>query len=327
MACGSVDKHVAAPTLRVPVRRLQNPARLPTTLCSRSNSLQAFPSPVRAAQSLGPAGVVPRRRRLGKRPPPGPSWPQPPALCQLTQTRVGLFQAEPNRLQRAEFVQSQIDALKALVEHSAEQIPGPCRLTRAALGQHPNTGLQPNGIGHCGTLSLPLQHQTVAGWTSAKLRGRSAAAAHADRRVVAFDPVLNIQDANVPLPHIQGVADVEELFLSVQLELVQRFRPRLPPKAVELLTVHTNDVAQITVPPEDNAEHVVEFGERHVIGDRDQADDHRAHLAQNRSQNQAFEGDCFSHLSRLLDRPTPDFLALSSQSVYEIRRSWICRRL
>src|ERR1700730_13698973 len=70
-------------------------------------------------------------------------------------------------------------------------------------------------------------------------------------------------------------------------------------------------VAQITVPPEDNAEHVVEFGERHVIADRDQADDHRAHLAQNRSQNQAFEGGCFNHHSRLLDRPTPDFLALS----------------
>jgi hypothetical protein len=53
------------------------------------------------------------------------------------------------------------------------------------------------------------------------------------------------------------------------------FGPRLPPEAVELLTVHTNDVAQIAVPPEDRAEHVVEFGERHVIGDRDQADDHR----------------------------------------------------
>jgi len=36
-------------------------------------------------------------------------------------------------------------------------------------------------------------------------------------------------------------------------------------------------------------------------------------LAQNRSQNQAFEGDCFSHLSRLLDRSTPDFLALSKK--------------
>src|SRR6202521_2062083 len=147
----------------------------------------------------------------------------------------------------------------------------------------------------------------IAGWTSAKLRRRSAAAAHADRRVVAFDPVLNIQDPNVPLPHIQGVADVEELFLSVQLELVQCFRPRLPPKAVELLTVHANDVAQITVPPEDIAEHVVEFGERHVIGDRDQADDHRAHLAQNRSQNQAFEGGCFNHLSRLLGSRPPTF--------------------
>jgi|ERR1700730_7936772 hypothetical protein len=57
--------------------------------------------------------------------------------------------------------------------------------------------------------------------------------------------------------------------------------------------------AQIAVPPEDSAEHVVEFEERHVIGDRDQADDHLAHLAQNRTQNQAFEADCFSHLSRV----------------------------
>jgi hypothetical protein len=38
--------------------------------------------------------------------------------------------------------------------------------------------------------------------------------------VVAFDTVLNIQDANVPPPHMQGVADAEELSLPVQLELV-----------------------------------------------------------------------------------------------------------
>ena len=104
---------------------------------------------------------------------------------------------------------------------------------------------------------------------------------------------------------------------------MQCFRSRLPPKAVELLTVHTNDVAQITVPPEDNAEHVVEFGERHVIADRDQADDHRAHLAQNRSQNQAFERGCFNHLSRLIDRPTPDFLALSYPALRRDRLSWV----
>jgi hypothetical protein len=78
----------------------------------------------------------------------------------------------------------------------------------------------------------------------------------------------------------------------MQLELVQCFRPHLTPEAVELL--HTNEVAQIAVPTENNAEHVVEFGERHAIGDRDQADDHRAHLAQNRSQNQVFEGNFFN---------------------------------
>jgi len=59
--------------------------------------------------------------------------------------------------------------------------------------------------------------------------------------------------------------------------------------------MHTNDVTQIAVPPEDNAEHVVEFGERHVIGDRDQADDPRAHLPQNRSQNH------YIHISKGLD--------------------------
>jgi hypothetical protein len=86
---------------------------------------------------------------------------------------------------------------------------------------------------------------------------------------------------------------------------VQFFRPRLPPEAINFLTVHTNDVAQIAVPPENRAEHVVKFVERHLIGNRDQADDHRAHLAQYRSQNQAFEGGCFNRLSRLLGSPDP----------------------
>ena len=106
---------------------------------------------------------------------------------------------------------------------------------------------------------------------------------------------------------MQGVANVEEFFLPVQLELVQCFGPRLPPEAINFLTVHPNDVAQIAVPPENRAEHVVKFVERHLIGDRDQADDHRAHLAQNHPQNQAFEGGCFNHLSRLLGSRPPTF--------------------
>ena len=45
---------------------------------------------------------------------------------------------------------------------------------------------------------------------------------------------------------------------------------------------------------------------------RGSADDDQAHLRENRWQNQAFEGNCFNHLSRLLrSRRPPDFLALS----------------
>jgi hypothetical protein len=52
---------------------------------------------------------------------------------------------------------------------------------------------------------------------------------------------------------MQGVAGVEKLFLSVQSEFVQGIGSRFPAKAVELLTVDTNEVAQIAVPPENGA--------------------------------------------------------------------------
>jgi len=52
-----------------------------------------------------------------------------------------------------------------------------------------------------------------------------------------------------------------------------------PTKAVELLAVDTNEVTEISVPPENGMEDLVKFWEIHLIGDRDQADYHRTHLA------------------------------------------------
>ena len=52
---------------------------------------------------------------------------------------------------------------------------------------------------------------------------------------------------------MQGVADVEELFLPVQPEFVYGFGPRLSAEAVELLTVDTNEVAKISAPSENGA--------------------------------------------------------------------------
>jgi len=97
------------------------------------------------------------------------------------------------------------------------------------------------------------------------------------------------------------------------LEFVKGFRLLLPPEAIELLTVEANDVAEIAAPAENGSKDVVKFGELHVIGDRDQADHHRAHFMQNCSQNQAFEWGWFKHAPRLLGlSQIPDFLVHST---------------
>jgi hypothetical protein len=96
------------------------------------------------------------------------------------------------------------------------------------------------------------------------------------------------------------IADVGSKLIKAVDELLRSVR--LPPEAINFLTVHTNDVAQIAVPPENSAEHVVKFMERHLVGDRDQADDHPTHLAQNRSQNQALSSTTLE-AGMLADRP------------------------
>ena len=83
---------------------------------------------------------------------------------------------------------------------------------------------------------------------------------------------------HVPFPHVQGVANVEKLLLAVQLQFVKGGL-RLPAEAIELLPVDANDVAQIALPAQNGAEDIVEIGKLHLIGDRDQADDHRTDVA------------------------------------------------
>src|SRR5271167_646348 len=213
---------------------------MPTAFCSRSNSCQAFPSPVPAARSSGPAGVVRRRRRLGKRPPPGPSWPQPPALCQLTHTRVGLFQAEPIRLQRSEFVQSSIDALKALLQHGCGADPRSVPIDPSR--PRPTSEHQPPAE-RDRTLRRPLVAASALDGSrldprkipGAQRLGRLNTPARGRLRRPPEYP-----RPERPIPTCAGVANVEELLLAVQLKLVQCLRPRLPPEAINFLTVHAN---------------------------------------------------------------------------------------
>jgi hypothetical protein len=71
----------------------------------------------------------------------------------------------------------------------------------------------------------------------------------------------------------------------------------------------------IALSPENSAEHVVKFVERHLIGDRDQADDHRAHLPQNDRRIKRLKETLFTISPDYSDRSTPDFLALSKNSI------------
>jgi hypothetical protein len=60
--------------------------------------------------------------------------------------------------------------------------------------------------------------------------------------VLPFHSLLNVEDADLPLPQVQRVANIQELLLPVKLELVQCLRPRGAVKTVELLTMDADDV-------------------------------------------------------------------------------------
>ena len=157
------------------------------------------------------------------------------------------------------------------------------RLILACLRQHLKAGLHHDRRQHRVALSLPFQHEPISHWTAAALQWCSATATQENGLTVALRPLLDVENLNIPLPHRLGVADVEELFPSVQFELVQGLGARLFSKAVELLAVDMNDIAQIAAPAQDGSKDVVELRQIHLIGDRDMADHHRVNMAQNRS--------------------------------------------
>ena len=102
----------------------------------------------------------------------------------------------------------------------------------------------------------PLQHSGGTAATQANGIG------------LTFHRLLNVENADLPLPQVQGVADIKELFLPVRLELVQCFRPRVPAKTVELLPVDADNVAQIVILSKNGPEDVVELGQPQAVRNR-----------------------------------------------------------
>lgn len=129
-------------------------------------------------------------------------------------------------------------------------ILSPCRCRRA----------------HRLTLPLPLQHQSIPGWTAAVLWRRRTPAANANRSVVAIGRHACCQEAGLPtLPAVDGSARVKKLFLSAQLEVAQCFQARSSPEAVVLLAVNPKDETQ-SIPAQNGAEYLVERRKIQVVG-------------------------------------------------------------
>jgi len=99
--------------------------------------------------------------------------------------------------------------------------------------------------------------------------------------VIAVGASFQVHHAHVPFPQVQRVANIEKRLLAVQLQLVEGLGLHLASEAVELLAMNTDDEAKIAPPTQNGAEGIVEIQELHVIGERDQADHHGAHLAKN----------------------------------------------
>jgi hypothetical protein len=77
---------------------------------------------------------------------------------------------------------------------------------------------------------------------------------------------LNVHDTE--LPHVQQVADVEELLLAMQAKLSQWLRSRATPKAVELLRVNPKGVSEIATPAQYLLEDIMQIAQFRVIAHR-----------------------------------------------------------
>ena len=95
---------------------------------------------------------------------------------------------------------------------------------------------------------MTCEHEAIPTWPATVLRWRSTASFQAHNiDVLAFDR-FDVQHPNLPLPHIQRVADVAEFLLATQRKVAQPFAMSLATEAVDLLSADAHDETQVLRP-------------------------------------------------------------------------------
>ena len=115
-------------------------------------------------------------------------------------------------------------------------------------------------------LLLTVEHQPIASGPTATLRRCGATTAQAKRIwVFGRSAFLNVHDTELPLPHVQQVADVEELLLAMRAKLSQGLRSRATPEAVELLPVDPKGVSEIATPAQYPLDDIMQIAQFSVL--------------------------------------------------------------
>src|ERR1039457_2338690 len=134
------------------------------------------------------------------------------------------------------------------------------------------------------------------------------AAPRPPRHSGASSPSLPVSWPKTRISHSQrsdGRGGVEKRFAGTQLKLAQGSGTSGPSKAAELQALHMEDKADV-LPAENGAENLIQFVQREGVGHRDDADDHRTHVAKNSSKNQSLEGGACAHSFTLPAPSRPD---------------------
>src|SRR5439155_19601480 len=209
------------------------------SLYLRPNPTPGSPSPTPPVLSPSRPAVLRRRHRSRNSLPPGISCSVPPALHQLRQPLVGLFQAEAIRLQGPVLFQPLVNASYTIVHHFALKIPATGRLIWVCRREHGDDRLDLRGRAHRLAFLLPLQHQPVTRGAAPAFWRRSTPARQTHRRVIAVASCFRVENPKLPFPKIHSSAGVEKGLPGPQLEIPHDcpMHPRPSEKTGELPTV------------------------------------------------------------------------------------------
>src|SRR6185369_5115583 len=89
--------------------------------------------------------------------------------------------------------------------------------------------------------------------------------------------VLNVQHPQLPFPEVKCITEIQQFLLPSQLKIAELLPTGASLIAIKFLSMDADDETQVMLPAEHAQEHVVEFGDLHIIVNSENTGNDRAH--------------------------------------------------